>query len=163
MKLLYLVLLASFGAHAASSYVLGKDLLAAMDAHSRAANLQPLKNSGNEELRVWGNNYMGRSITGFVISKNGAMTCHTTYLYADNRVTIKRAKCRPWHRGQDALAELETISALDGKEWDCPMFDGGGFYIEGVHNGSRFALRVSNPSACDDADSKSVVSLLSKL
>ena len=163
MKFLYLMLFASIGAHAASSFVLGKDLISAVDAHSRAANLHPLKSSGDNELRVWAHSYMSGRITGYVVASDGAITCHTKYRYADESITIDRAKCRPWHSGQNLLAELGTISALNGKEWDCPMHDGGGFYIEGVHDGSRFALSVSNPHACDDADSKAVITLLDNL
>lgn len=163
MRFLYLLLLFPFGVHAGSSYVIGKDLLRAVDAYSRAANLLPLKNSGPDELRVWSQDYMGGRITGYVISRDESIRCNTKYSYADGTVTMGHAKCRPWHRGQDALAELDDISALDGKEWDCPMLDGAGFYIEGVSKGRRFALRVSNPDACADKDSKAVIALLKKL
>ena len=163
MRFLYFLLFASFGVHAGSSYVLGKDLLSAVDAYSRAANLLPLKDSGPDELRVWGHDYMGRRVTGYVISESAAITCRTKYQYVDGTVKIDHAKCRPWHRGQDALAELDSISALNGKEWDCPMLDGAGVYIDGVRNGVRFALRVGNPDACEDENSKAVVSLLRKL
>ena len=164
MRLLYLTMFVSLGASAASSsYVLGKDLLSAMDAHSRAANLRPTRDSGSDEIRIWAHDYMGRRITGYVISKGSAMKCTGTYAYADGTITVNRTRCRASHTGKDALNLLDSISALDGKEWDCPMFDGAGFYIEGVRTKKRFALRVGNPDACDDSDSKVVVQVLREL
>lgn len=163
MRILYLLLLASFGANAGSSFVIGKDLQSALDAHSRAANLSPLKSSSPDQLRVWGNDYMGRRITGYAISESGALICNTKYTYADGTIEIDRARCRPWPRGHGALDDMDNLLTLDGRQWDCPMFDGGGFYIEGVRNGKHFALRVSNPDACDDKESAAVINLLRKL
>jgi hypothetical protein len=162
MKIPYLLLFASFGAAAASSYATGKDLPSAMDAYSRAANLRPLRPSGNDELRIWSRDYMLGSVEGIVISKGGAIKCLATSHYADGTITVDRAKCRPWHKGQDALTALEDISALNGKEWDCPVFDGGEIYVDGMAGGKRFNFRVGNPSFCSDSDSKMVVELLNK-
>ena len=39
-------------------YALSDGLPSALDAHSRAANLQPLKPSAEDELRVWIHGYM---------------------------------------------------------------------------------------------------------
>ena len=162
MKILYLLVFASFGAAAASSYATGKDLPSAMDAYSHAANLRPLRQSGDDELRIWSRDYMLGSVEGIVISKSGAIKCIATSQYADGIITVARAKCRPWHKGQEALATLDEISLLDGKEWDCPVFDGGEIYVDGLRDGKRFTFRVGNPGFCSDHDSKIVVELLNK-
>jgi hypothetical protein len=162
MKFLYLLLFVSFGANAASSYVAGGDLRSAMDAYSHAANLRPLRDSGDDELRIWSRDYMGGRIAGLIIFKGGAIKCQATSHYADGTITVDHAKCRPWHKGQATLAALDAISLLDGKDWNCPMLDGGEVYIDGVRSGRRFALRVGNPDACSDPDSKVVLDLLDK-
>jgi hypothetical protein len=161
MKILYLLAFASFGATAASSYATGKDLQSAMDAYSHSANLRPLR-SGDDELRIWSRDYMVGSVEGIVISKGGAIKCYATSRFADGTITIDRAKCRPWHKGQDALAALDDIALLDGKDWNCPVFDGGEIYVDGVRGGKRFTFRVGNPGFCSDPDSKMVVDLLDK-
>jgi len=163
MRLLYLILLASFGSHAAERYAPAEDIRAAMDAYSRAANLQPLKASGEDELRLWARGYMSGRIDGYVFSKYAALNCQASSSYAEDIVTIERARCRRWSKGEDTLDALGALSALDGKQWDCPLFDGVAIYVEGVSAGRRFAFRVSNPSACDDLDSKAVLDLLAKL
>ncbi len=163
MRLLYLILLASFGSHAAERYAPAGDLRAAMDAYSRAANFQPLKASGEDELRLWARDYMGGRIDGYAFSKNTALNCQASSSYAEGVVTIERARCRRWSKGEDALDALSTLSALDGKQWDCPLFDGIAIYVEGVSAGRKFAFRVSNPGACDDPDSKAVMDLLAEL
>ena len=162
MKILYLLVFASSGAAAASSYATGKDLPSAMDAYSHAANLRPLRQSGDNELRIWSRDYMLGSVEGIVISKSGATKCIAASQYADGIITVARAKCRPWHKGQEALAALDEISLLDGKEWDCPLFDGGEIYVDGLRDGKRFTFRVGNPGFCGDHDSKIVVELLNK-
>lgn len=159
MKLL-LLLAASFGASAASSYELGKDVSLALDAYSHAANIQPLRGSGDDELRIWSIGSMSGSVFGVVISNDGAIKCHGSYKYAAGTITLGRAKCRPWHKGQAALLMLDPVARLDGKEWDCPLFDGSDVYIDGVRNGRRFSLRVGNPWACSDPESKTVMGLV---
>jgi hypothetical protein len=155
------------GTNTAQSYTEGDNLLSVMDAYSRAVNLQPLRPSGDDELRIWSTDYMSGRITGVAISKNTAIRCNTKYNYSEDGITtIEPATCQRvlrWHKNKDAIAALDTISALDGKQWDCPVFDGYGVYIEGVRNGKRFALRVSNPDACNDPDSKAVVNFLSRI
>jgi hypothetical protein len=159
MKLLFL-LAASFVASTASSYQLDKDVSLALDAYSHAANIRPLRDFGDDELRIWSIGSMSGSVVGVVISRGGAIQCHGSYKYAEGTITIGRAKCRPWHKGQAALSLLDPVAALDGKEWDCPVFDGSDIYIDGVRNGRRFSLRVGNPWACSDPQSKAVMDLV---
>lgn len=114
-------------------------------------------------MRVWTRDYMGGRIEGYVLSQSSSIKCQTTSHYSDGVVTIDHAACRPWHKGGDALEALDALASLDGKSWNCPVFDGGEVFLEGMRNGRRFALRVGNPWACHDARSKAVMGLLDKL
>jgi hypothetical protein len=163
MKVFWLILFASFGAHAGERYATDGDLLSTMDAYARAANLQPLKRSDGDSLRVWSRDYMLGAIEGYAISEGNAIKCRTTSDYLDGVISIERARCRRWHKGTVGADVLDGLAALDGRQWNCPLMDGGETYIEGVRNGRRFALRVGNADACDDADSKTVVHLLRKV
>jgi hypothetical protein len=166
MKLIYLVLFASFGANAAEIYATEDSVLSAVNAYSRSADLQPLDSSGADELRIWTRSYMGGRITGYVISAHRAMKCQTNSSYADGSVTIEPTRCHRiwrWHNNKDAIDALDTLSAMSGKEWDCPMDDGGEIYIDGVRSAKRISLRVGNPNFCDDSESKAVANLLQTL
>ena len=163
MKSLWLLLLAPLSAQAAESYVVGGELQSALDAYARSANLLPLKDSGRDELRIWSFDYMSGRVEGFAISRSGSIRCQTKYHYKDRVITIDRARCRPWQKRESAIDALESLAPLNGKEWDCPMFDGGGFFVEGVRNGRRVGLRVSNPGACKDAGSRAVIDLVRKV
>ena len=163
MKVFWLILFASFGAHAAERYATDGDLLSTMDAYARAANLQPLKQSDGDSLRVWSRDYMLGAIEGYSFSGGSAIKCRATSEYLDGVISIQRARCRPWHKDAVGLDALDDLAALDGRQWDCPLHDGSETYVEGVRNGRRFALRVGNPDACDDPDSRTVVELLGKV
>lgn len=80
-----LLLCTSFAASAAASYVIGEGVRAHGDAYARAAHLQPLKSSGPDEIRVWTEDYMGRRVTGYVVSNQSAMKCLTSYVSASPR------------------------------------------------------------------------------
>jgi hypothetical protein len=159
-----LALIAAFGVRAAERYAANADLFARADAYSRAARLPSLGTSKGDELRVWTYGFMSpRGIDGFVISRHGSLKCRTRYDHEDGVMTIAAARCRRWHKGMPALASLDGLALLNGKEWSCPMLDGGGVLIEGVRNGKRFAMEVGNPDACDDKDSELVEHLLAEL
>jgi hypothetical protein len=145
---------------AGNRYVVGGSLFKALDAFSNAANLQSLARSEGDELRVWTRDYMGGRIEGYVLSKSTSIKCLATSHYTDGVVTIDRAGCRPWHKGTDALGALDALSALNGKAWDCPAFDGSEVFLEALRDGRRFALRVGNPWACKDSRSKAVMTVL---
>jgi hypothetical protein len=145
---------------AGNHYVVGGSLLKTLDAFSSAANLQSLARSEGDELRVWTRDYMGGRIEGYVLSKSTSIKCLTTSHYTDGVVTIDRAGCQPWHKGSDALGVLDALSALNGKAWNCPVFDGSEVLLEGLRDGRRFALRVGNPWACKDSRSKAVMTVL---
>lgn len=60
------------------------------------------------------------------------------------------------------MSMLDPVSKLDGRQWDCPVFDGSDVYIDGMRNGRRFSLRIGNPWACSDPDSKAVMDLINE-
>ena len=144
-------------------YVLSDDLPSRLDAHARAANLASLKGSVEDELRVWIHGYMAADMLGYVVSRNSALKCHTTYDYANGVVSIDRARCRRWHEDEGVIGTLDDLAALDGKEWDCEVEDGFEVLVEGIHGGKRFVFRAGNPTFCNDSSSKTVVSLLDKV
>jgi hypothetical protein len=162
MNSAWLLVFASVGV-ASGSYRSSDDLESRLDAYSRAANLQPLKEDGDDELRVWTFGYMSREVEGYAISRHDSLKCQTRYVYDDGVTTIAPTQCRRWHRSGSALRKLDALAAMNGKEWDCPLEDGGGAYVEGLRGGKRFAFRVTNPWACKDSDSKLVLDLLDAL
>jgi hypothetical protein len=150
------------GACAASSYMVGDDLEKALAAFSSAAGLAPI--SGEvDELRIWRRDYMSGQVLGYAIARNRALRCLTTSRYADGIVTINRARCRRMRARLDDLEGLGAMAMLNGKQWDCPVFDGESVYVEGTRAGTRFVLRVGNPGFCETADSKAVARILRQL
>ena len=104
---------------------------------------------------------MGR-VQGYIISKDSILLCHMSSTYADGIVTLGRARCRPSSKGTTALTAYRLLPSFSRSEWDCPLMDGGEVYIEGVHGGEYSAVRVGNPDACDDSESKAIAALLSE-
>jgi hypothetical protein len=148
---------------ASGRYALSDDLQSTLDAHSSAANLPPLRGSMEDEVRVWIHGYMAADIEGFVVSRRGAIKCHTTYDYEDGVVSMNQARCRRWHAEEGVIGTLDDLAALDGKEWDCEAEDGVEVLVEGVRDGKRFVLRAGNPAFCNDPSSETVVAVLNKL
>ena len=158
-----LLLCVSFGAIAAESYALDEGVRSAADAYAHAAHLQALHSGGSDQLRVWTQDYLGRRVTGYIAGKRRATKCFTKYHYSDGIVTISDARCQRvfrWDNKRDAIELLDNLSRSDGKQWSCPMLDGGGVIIDGVYDGKRITLSVGNPGACNDPVSKSVMKLL---
>jgi hypothetical protein len=164
MRLFFLLLFSvSIGAHAGERYATREGPAAALAAFSRAAHENPLQASGENALRVWTRDYMMGRVQGYIISKNGVLLCRIRSTYADGIVTLGRASCRPSAKGAGALRAFGLLPPFSRSEWDCPLMDGGEVFIEGVRAGAYSAVRIGNPDACDDSESKAVVALLSKL
>lgn len=164
MKLLCLLLLSlSLGANASERYATSEGPASALMAFSRSVNREPLLASGEDALRVWTRDYMMGRIQGYIISKDGILFCRMSSSYADGIITLGRAKCRHSVKGASALKAFRLLPSFSRQAWDCPLMDGGEVYIEGVHGRKYSAVRVGNPDACDDPESKAVAALLSEL
>lgn len=156
------LLLASEAATPSERFDLRSPIPEQVAAYSRAAKLGPLGSNG-VELRVWIDNVMFASLQGFAIANTGLRKCETTYDLTDWVVTVKPAKCRPTgtpDRGRRALALLQDLSKLDGKELGCGVQDGADIFVEGTTSGRRFAFIAGNPDFCTDAGSRLVSHLL---
>jgi hypothetical protein len=164
MRLFCLLLLSvSLRANAGERYEPSEGPVSALVAFSRAAHREPLRASGEDALRVWTRDYMMGRVQGYIVSRDSVLLCRMSSTYADGIVTLGRARCRPSSKGAAALKAFRLLPSFSRVEWDCPLMDGGEVYIEGVADGEYSAVRVGNPDACDDSESKAVVALLSKL
>jgi hypothetical protein len=160
---LFVLLVIPFSGRAANGYVVGADPVAASEAYSRAADLQALKPSVPDELRIWTRDFMTGRVVGFVISSEGVLRCSGVTHYNGGVITVGRIRCRAGRKGKDALKSSEALRALNGRDWSCPTFDGYEVLIHGVRNGKLLAFHVSNPNACSDVSSKAVVRVLDML
>jgi len=163
MKLLYLLLLVPFAATASEHYATADGPQAATRAYSRAARLLPLQASGEDTLRVWKRDYMIGQIQGYIITKTTAISCLASSSYANESITIGSFRCRPFPRPAAVDDAIRALPAFSRQEWNCPAFDGGEVFIEGVRQHKYFAVRVGNPQVCDVPESKAIVELLGKL
>lgn len=163
MKPLYLLVLVPFAAAASEHYVKSEGPQAAIQAYSRAAHLLPLSASDEDELRVWTRDYMIGQVHGFIMTKTTAKSCRASSSYSDGSITIGRVTCSPSPRPSAVDEAIRALPAFSRQEWNCPAFDGGEVFIEGVRQHKYFAVRVGNPQICDDLQSKAIVELLGKL
>jgi hypothetical protein len=158
-----LLLLVSVGARAGERYAISEGPASALAAFSRAAHREPLHGSDQDALRVWTRDYMRGQVRGYLISKGGVLLCRMSSAYAEGTVTLGRARCRASAKGTAALQAASPLPPFSRTEWDCPLMDGNEVYIEQLHAGEYSAVRIGNPDACGDAESKAVADLLSKL
>ena len=163
MKLLYILMLLPFAATASEHYSTSAGPRAAIQAYSRAAHLFPLSASDEDTLRVWTRESMLGQVNGYIITKTNAKSCSASSSYSDGSITIGRVRCSPSPRSASLDTAIRALPAFSRQEWNCPAFDGGEVFIEGVRQHKYFAVRVGNPQACNDAQSKAIVELLQKL
>mgnify|MGYP001554942251 CR=1 FL=1 len=163
MKLLYLLMLVPFSATASEHYSTSAGPQAAIQTYSRAAHLSPLSASDEDTLRVWTRDSMLGQVHGYIITKTTAKSCSASSNYSDGSITVGRVRCSPTPKPASVDEAIRALPAFGRQEWNCPAFDGGEVFIEGVRQHKYFAVRVGNPQVCDDPESKALVELLEKL
>jgi len=164
MRLLPLLLLiAPLAAHAGEHYRVSEGPGAATAAFSRAAHQAPLRDADTSSVRVWIRDYMLGRVQGFVMSGNSTQWCRMASTYADGVVTLGPAKCRSIRHRAAALSAFNHLPSISRAEWDCPLMDGGEVYVERVQDGRVSVVRVGNPDACEDPESRAIAAALSKL
>jgi len=163
MKLLYVLMLVPFAATATEHYSTSAGPQAAIQAYSRAAHLSPLRASSEDTLRVWTRDSMLGQVHGYIITKTTEKSCSAPSSYSDGSITVGRVRCSPSPRSASAYKAIRALPSFSRQEWNCPAFDGGVVFIEGVRQHKYFAVRVGNPQVCDDPESKAIVELLGKL
>ncbi len=136
-----------------------ESIYAHADALALGADIAPLRDGGEPEIRVWADNVMFGEVVGRItttdrtaehtlnwrIDENGAMTlAHRAYrdLPTSASLTLREA--------------LSQLHSLDGQNWGC-VVDGVSILVDGVVDGRRFAFAVSNPDFCDDERSRLAV------
>lgn len=157
-----LTLLLTAGAQSPSNFVAGDDPDKAANAFSSAARL-PAIDARHDELRIWRRDYMTGRVLGYAMSDARSIRCTAASRYTNGTVIIERANCRRLRTRLRDMQGVGEVASLDGKQWDCPMFDGEAVYVQGARVGVRFSLRVGNPGACDDIHSQAVAHLLRQL
>jgi hypothetical protein len=136
------------------------------DLYSRAAGLTPLTGDGQPEIRVWFDNVMVGEITGRVITAEQVTEYALNWRIDDASRMLVTRRANGRHLSDSApsaLTEvLSELRVLDGENWGCGS-DGVGVLLDGVIDGDRFTLSVSNPDFCDDDRSRLVLRSLSSL
>lgn len=121
----------------------------------RAAQLEPLSNGTEPELRVWAAPFLGNT-GGYAISSERALVCGTSYRNDGLTASVEQGHCAvsdmPAEKRRSALDLLSELSALNGRSWGCAL-GGETYFVEGFVNRRRFALLVSNPLDCKDSAS----------
>jgi hypothetical protein len=102
-------------------------------------------------------------VQGYIITKTTAKSCRASSSYANGSITVGRVRCRLSPRPSAVGQAIHALPTFSRQEWNCPAFDGGEVFIEGVRQHKYFAVRVGNPKVCDDPESKAIVELLGKL
>jgi hypothetical protein len=159
-KLLFLFLLTPISTDAYEGPAFGVDVDSSLEAVTVAAGLPPQLSAKEDELRIWVRDYMGESITGYLITKPSGYKCEATTSYMSGVTSITSAKCRRWRRNKVALPELANWAPLDGKDWDCDAQDGYDVFVEGLRDGKQFRFRAGNPGFCKDPDSQMLFKFL---
>jgi hypothetical protein len=163
MRLLYLLALVPFAASAGEHYATSGGPQAAIQAYSDSAHLLPLRASDEDTLRVWTRDYVLGQVHGSIITKTTAKSCRASSSYSNGSVTVGRFTCSSSPRPAAIDGAIGALPAFSRQEWNCPAFDGGEVFIEGVRQHKYFAVRVGNPQVCNDPQSKAIVELLGKL
>ena len=159
-RLLALLLLTSVNTDAHEGAAFGADVNSSLEAVTAAAGLPSQLSAKEDELRIWVRDYMGESITGYLITKPSGYKCEATTSYLNGVTSITGAKCRRWRRNKVALPVLADWAHLDGKNWDCDAQDGYDVFVEGLRDGKQFRFRAGNPGFCKDPDSQMIFSFL---
>lgn len=138
-----------------------------LNAYARASGLEPLKGDEPPTLRVWIEDVMTGSSSGYVVTSKTTRICRTSYVINGTTATsIRPAHCRSRSTStQDAraLALLPDLAQLNGSSLDCGVMDGSSVYVEGVAAGRQFALVAGTPSLCNDLGSVLVTKALGLL
>ncbi len=58
---------------------------------------------------------------------------------------------------------MRQLPDFGRSEWDCPMMDGSEVFISRAQAGKLSSVRIGNPGACDDAESRAITAALGKL
>lgn len=133
------------------------------DTYAHAAGLPTLDTRSGFELRVWGYDYMGRNVSGGIVSKGQLRLFISTATY---KRTIKPARLSspiPVSDTQKLKALLAKLEPLNGTMVSCPALDGGSVLIDAVLDGRIIRISAENPWACADKDAQAVMQLLYEL
>lgn len=140
-----------------------------LDAYARAFNLEQLRSSNQNELRLWYFNPMGGEISSLIFREKGAFRCETKSKYSasNTEVIVKSGKCKK-SKNKLSKSEIENklsrLIELKEKETSCNNIDDGwGVTIEGVLNNERFAFESWNPDGCDNMDAVKLYEILESI
>jgi len=131
-------------------------------AYTRAAGLKPLKLRDGDQVRIWFDEPMAGSVTGYVVIKGQAKRCKLTTEsdFEDkgensrNDLIVHAGNCesRPEEdsRIEDAMRHLPEALEFNGQEFGCGFEDGWEARVDGVIGGQRFSFYADNTDGCKD-------------
>ena len=121
-------------------------------AYSRGFSVEPLAGSGVPELRIWTEEYIYGSVTGFV-ARPGRLSIYEAYPglgFRDGRESTGPVRRRTIATSvaDDLIRMIPDLRRV----WfgHCtPVLDGGGVIVEGRDAGGRFAFEIQNHEYCE--------------
>lgn len=151
-------------AHTVRSTNWSESTYAHADALALGADIAPLRDGGQPEIRVWADNVMLGEVVGRITTTDEAAEHTLNWRIDDSGAMIfahRGHRDLPSPASPTSLREaLSQLQSLDGQNWGCAV-DGVSILVDGVVDGHRFAFAVSNPDFCDDERSRLAVRGLS--
>jgi hypothetical protein len=128
-----------------------------MAAITRAAGALPIDPKDGDQVRVWFNSPMGRSIRGFILTRKGVWRCSLRYQNDNGEYLVFDGGTCAGPRRFEArlakpLAQLAEAARLDGKILECGTMDGWTADVEGIFEGKRFAFYAANTQDCEEEE-----------
>lgn len=127
-------------------------------AVERASGVLPIDSRDGDQVRVWFDNPMGRSIRGFILTRKGVWRCSLRYQNDNGEYLVfNRSGTCSGPRRHDvelakALAQLAEAAKLDGKILECGTMDGWEADVEGIFEGKPFAFYAANTQDCEEPE-----------
>lgn len=123
----------------------------------RAAGVLPIDPRDGDQVRVWFDNPMGRSIQGFILTRKGVWRCSLRYQNDNGEYLVfSGGTCGGPRRYDDRLAkplaQFAAAAKLDGKSLQCGTMDGWEADVEGIFEGKPFAFYAANTQDCEDPE-----------
>ena len=128
-------------------------------AITRAVGALPIDPNDGDQIRVWYDNPMGRSVRGYILTRKGVWRCSLRYKNDNGRYLVfNGGSCGGPHRYEARLAiplaQLADAAKLDGKSLQCGTMDGWEANVEGIFEGRPFAFYAANTQDCKEEETR---------
>ena len=115
-RLLALLLLTSVNTDAHEGAAFGADVNSSLEAVTAAAGLPSQLSAKEDELRIWVRDYMGESITGYLITKPSGYKCEARTSYLNGVTSICQCKMPTMAPKQGSPPGTRRLGSLGWEE-----------------------------------------------